>query len=183
MTPPNSTLAAALARRQIVLPEPQVELLDRYCRALWEWNSKINLTRHTDYEKFVDRDLVDTLTFERFLAPGERVLDVGTGGGVPGLPLALIRDDLRVELAESVGKKARAVADIVGNWGSTCRCITAGRKNFSAASGSTRCWSARWHRSGSCLIGLRRTGVRSTGCSSWPAPPGSSSAAKPGTAA
>ena len=115
MTP--DTLAAALARHAIDLPEGQVAMLDRYIRLLWQWNEKLNLTRHTDYEKFVARDLADSLAFARFLENGERVLDVGTGGGVPGVVLAIVRDDLKVELCESVGKRARAVADIVAGLG------------------------------------------------------------------
>ncbi len=111
------TLTAALARHGIELPEGQVEMLDRYARLLWQWNEKLNLTRHTDYEKFVSRDLADSLAFARFLQTGERVLDVGTGGGVPGVVLAIVRDDLHVALCESVGKRARAVADIVAGLG------------------------------------------------------------------
>lgn len=111
------TLVTALARHGIDLPQPQAVLLDRYARRLWQWNEKLNLTRHIDYEKFVARDVVDSLAFARFLAAGERVLDVGTGGGVPGIVLAIVRDDLRVELCESVGKKARAVGQIAAGLG------------------------------------------------------------------
>ncbi len=106
-----------MSRHQIELPPPQVALLERYCVLLWDWNAKINLTRHTDYEKFVGRDLTDSLVFARFLSSEERVLDVGTGGGVPGVVLAIVRPDLRVSLAESVGKKAHVVADIVERLG------------------------------------------------------------------
>jgi 16S rRNA (guanine527-N7)-methyltransferase len=109
----DESLSTVLARHQIGLPEAQVALLEQYCKLLWDWNAKINLTRHTDYEKFVARDLVDSLAFARFLEPKETVLDVGTGGGVPGVVLAIVRDDLKVSLAESVGKKSRVVADIV----------------------------------------------------------------------
>lgn len=110
-------LAAAMARHRIELPEPQVGTLGQYCGLLWEWNAKINLTRHTNYEKFVARDLLDSLALAGFLRPGERILDVGTGGGVPGVVLAIVRDDLDVWLCESVGKKARAVRDIVDKLG------------------------------------------------------------------
>jgi len=114
---PPDNLAAAMARHDIELPGPQVDVLERYCGLLWEWNAKLNLTRHTDYEKFVARDLVDSLAFAEFLRPGERILDVGTGGGVPGVVLAVVRGDLDVSLCESVGKKARAVGDIVEKLG------------------------------------------------------------------
>jgi 16S rRNA (guanine527-N7)-methyltransferase len=117
VNPTDDSLAAALARHQIELPERQVALLDQYCHLLWEWNDKLNLTRHTDYEKFVGRDVVDSRAIAQFLEQGEKVLDVGTGGGVPGVVLAILRDDLQVALCESVGKKARAVADIVARLG------------------------------------------------------------------
>jgi len=112
-TPTTDTLRAAMSRHAIDLPDAQVQKLEQYCRLVWEWNEKLNLTRHTDFEKFVSRDLVDTLEFSKVLADGQRVLDVGTGGGVPGIVLAVLRPDLKITLAESIGKKARAVEEIV----------------------------------------------------------------------
>jgi 16S rRNA (guanine527-N7)-methyltransferase len=114
VSPPDETLSAALIRHQISLPPEQVALLERYCALLWEWNAKINLTRHTDYEKFVGRDVADSLVFSRFLRHGERVLDVGSGGGVPGVLLTVLRPDLSVTLSESVAKRAKVLADLVG---------------------------------------------------------------------
>jgi len=113
----GDTLAAALARHGHDLPAEQVERLDRYCRMLWDWNEKLNLTRHTDYEKFVSRDLADTLQLARLLKSGEEVLDVGTGGGVPGVVLAILRPDLRVSLCDSVGKKVKVVEQIIADMG------------------------------------------------------------------
>lgn len=113
----NDTLAAALTRHGLSLPADQVEQLERYCRLLWNWNSKLNLTRHTDYEKFVGRDLVDSLQLAAQLRPNEEVLDVGTGGGVPGVVLAIVRPDLKMSLCDSVGKKARVVESIVKELG------------------------------------------------------------------
>jgi 16S rRNA (guanine527-N7)-methyltransferase len=111
--PANDTLRAALERHQIDLPDEQIELLDRYCRALWSWNEKLNLTRHTDYEKFVARDVIDSLALEPFLDSGAAVLDVGAGGGVPGIVLAIVRPDLEVTLCDSVAKRAKAAGAIV----------------------------------------------------------------------
>ena len=111
------SLPAALARYGIALPDHQVALLDRFARLLWDWNQKINLTRHTDFEKFVGRDVVDTLVFAEFLQQGEKVLDVGSGGGVPGTLLAIVRPDLRIWLSEPIGKKARVAEEIIQKLG------------------------------------------------------------------
>src|SRR5947207_857875 len=113
----DDTLAAALKRHGLQLPADQVERLDQYCRLLWDWNTKLNLTRHTDYEKFVGRDVVDSLQLAAHLRDGEEVLDVGTGGGVPGVVLAIVRPDLKMTLCDSVAKKARAVENIVKELG------------------------------------------------------------------
>jgi 16S rRNA (guanine527-N7)-methyltransferase len=111
------TLREALVRHRIELTDEQIELLDRYRDALWRWNEKLNLTRHTDYEKFVSRDVVDSLALERFLDAGDSVLDVGTGGGVPGIVLAIVRGDLEVALCDSVAKKAKVAQAIVDELG------------------------------------------------------------------
>lgn len=118
---PSSDLAAAIARHAGLLPlaeaplnERQVAHLEDYCRLLWTWNEKLNLTRHTDFEAFVSRDLVDSLQLARLIAPGARVLDIGSGGGTPGIVLAIARPDLQVTLSESVAKKARVLEDMAG---------------------------------------------------------------------
>jgi 16S rRNA (guanine527-N7)-methyltransferase len=113
----EDTLRAALGRHRIELPDAQVELLDRYVRLLWQWNETLNLTRHTTYDKFVGRDCCDALELCRLLETGERVLDVGTGGGLPGVILAIVRPDVAVSLCDSVGKKARALEQIVRQLG------------------------------------------------------------------
>lgn len=110
---PGDTLAAALDRHGITLEAEQIEQLDRYARQLWDWNSRINLTRHTDYERFVSRDLRDVQALADLLETGEHVLDMGSGGGVPGIPLAIVRPDITVALCDSVAKKARVVGEIV----------------------------------------------------------------------
>ena len=110
-------IAAECDRLGLVVPPEAVPRLAAYSASLWSWNERLNLTRHTDVEKFVSRDVGDAVAIAAHLASGERVLDVGTGGGVPGVLLAIIRPDLRVELADSVAKKARAVAAILRDVG------------------------------------------------------------------
>jgi 16S rRNA (guanine527-N7)-methyltransferase len=109
----SAALGAQLARFGISLEPDQVALLDRYRAALWRWNEQLNLTRHTTLEKFVGRDVVDSWELAKQIPAGRRVLDVGAGGGVPGLVIAVCRPDLRMTVCESTQKKARVLHSIV----------------------------------------------------------------------
>ena len=110
-------IAGECGRLGLDVPAESFPGLAAYAASLWSWNERLNLTRHTDVEKFVSRDVGDAVALLVHLARGERVLDVGTGGGVPGVLLAIMRPDLRVELCESVGKRAAAVTAIVAEIG------------------------------------------------------------------
>jgi len=110
---PNDSLTIALGRHGIQLPADQIASLEKYAERLWDWNSRLNLTRHTTWEKFVTRDVIDSLELAKLLESGERVLDVGTGGGVPGVVIAIVRPDVKVTLCDSVAKKAKATEAIV----------------------------------------------------------------------
>lgn len=95
-----------------VSPE-QLTALEAYRDALWAENEKLNLTRHITNRLFASRDILDSQAFAAALQPGEDTLDVGTGGGVPGVILKILRPDVPVSLVDSIGKKAAAVRDIV----------------------------------------------------------------------
>ncbi|MCL2742662.1 MAG: 16S rRNA (guanine(527)-N(7))-methyltransferase RsmG [Planctomycetaceae bacterium] len=110
---PDGSLAESLKKYGIAFSASKVRKLDEYCQLLWDWNTRLNLTRHTDYDKFVSRDIVDCMALSEFLREKERVLDVGTGGGVPGVVLAILRPDLQIELCDSTGKKTTAVSEIL----------------------------------------------------------------------
>jgi len=116
-----ASLAAAIRaecdRVGLALEPGRENPIAAYASSLWDWNERLNLTRHTTVEKLVCRDVADAAAVAALLGPGERVLDVGTGGGVPGVILAILRPDLRVELCDSVAKKARAVRAIVADAG------------------------------------------------------------------
>ena len=97
-----------LARRANVELSPnQLAQLDRYLDLLLAANAKMNLTRITDRAAAEVQHVGDSLTLLPFLPPGQiRLADVGSGGGVPGIPLAIVRPDATVLLIESTKKKA-----------------------------------------------------------------------------
>ena len=132
LTDHSGALATAMARYGFHCSHDQVVQLDHYRRELWEWNEKINLTRHVSIEKFIDRDLQDSLMLERFLESGKRILDVGAGGGVPGMILSILRPDLALTLSESVAKRAKVLQALADAVGSNARVIHARAENILA---------------------------------------------------
>jgi 16S rRNA (guanine527-N7)-methyltransferase len=86
-------------------------LLD-YLALLLRWNRTYNLTAIRDPEEMVTRHLLDSLAMHPYVQPGT-LADLGTGPGLPGIPLAIVRPDLRVTLVESNGKKARFLREAV----------------------------------------------------------------------
>lgn len=107
-----ANLKQTMDLHDLELPEDQRTKVKHYCQILWELNKSLNLTRHTTYDKFVTRDLFDTMQLAELIPENVEVLDIGSGGGVPGVLLAIIRPDLKVTLAESVGKKAVALGQM-----------------------------------------------------------------------
>ena len=105
--------SAALEANGIELEQSAAERLELYAKTMWGLNESLNLTRHTSWDLFVSRDLRDCVQLAPLLAAGEEVLDLGSGNGVPGIPLAILRPDIEVALAESVAKRAGALNEIV----------------------------------------------------------------------
>src|SRR5690349_17899552 len=106
------------ARAGLVLSESQHAMLSRYLDLLLEANRRMNITRITDRAVAEVQHVGDALTLLPLL-PREphRLSDVGTGGGVPGIPLAVALPDARVLLVESTRKKATfltSAAELLG---------------------------------------------------------------------
>lgn len=98
-------------RLGLELNQGQLEQFHTYYQELVDWNKRINLTRIIDYEEVQIKHFLDSLTVAlvwETLTPGVglRLIDVGTGVGIPGIPLKIVFPDIKLVLLDSVAKKA-----------------------------------------------------------------------------
>jgi len=84
---------------------PQIRGLFAYGELLLQWAKVINLTGASQLDELVERHFPDALAAGKVIPPGARVLDVGAGGGLPGVPLLVLRPDLEVTLCEPIAKR------------------------------------------------------------------------------
>ncbi|MEM9532496.1 MAG: 16S rRNA (guanine(527)-N(7))-methyltransferase RsmG [Pseudomonadota bacterium] len=110
------SLTAGLEQLATTLEDAAVDQLLAYLAELERWNRAYNLSGIRDPEAMVHRHLLDALSIRPFLE-GERIADVGSGAGIPGLPLAVAEPARRFWLIDSGGKKARFLRHAVRTLG------------------------------------------------------------------
>jgi 16S rRNA (guanine527-N7)-methyltransferase len=101
----------------LTLEARQLELLGAHVAELLRWNAVVNLTSLTDPAAIAELHLLDSLAIVPHVPPGSRVLDVGAGGGFPGLPLAIVRPDVHVRMVDRTAKKAAFLASTAARLG------------------------------------------------------------------
>lgn len=118
-----------MQRNGLLIADEQVRCLDQFVFLLAEWNRKINLVSRRDVGNLRQAHLLHSLSllFVFDVPRGVRILDIGTGGGLPGIPLAIVRPDISVVLVDSIQKKTAAVNDIVGRLGLANVSVRTGR--------------------------------------------------------
>lgn len=96
------------------LSEKQIEQFDRLQALYEDWNAKINVISRKDMEQFYIHHVLHSLGIAKVMGfqPGTKVLDIGTGGGFPGIPLAILFPDTHFHLVDSIGKKISVVKEV-----------------------------------------------------------------------
>jgi 16S rRNA (guanine527-N7)-methyltransferase len=114
-------LARGVIELGVDLDQPQLDRFETYHRELVNWNQRMNLTAIIRYEEVQVKHFLDSLTLCLAVPAGEiagsRVIDVGAGAGLPGIPLKIAFPDIGLTLLESVGKKTRFLRHLVETLG------------------------------------------------------------------
>ena len=100
-------LIAKAKEAGVKVTKAQAEKFQKYLELLLNWNEKINLTAITDPSECVVKHFVDSLLFLKTVSPkqGAKIIDVGTGAGFPGIPIAIMRPDIKLTLLDSLNKR------------------------------------------------------------------------------
>ena len=146
---PRAALERGIDELALALPADAAEQLMAYAELLTKWNRTYNLTAIRDPLEMVSRHLLDSLAVLPHLpiAAGAAMADVGSGAGLPGIPLAIARPEWRVTLNDSIQKKAAFLRQTAIELGlAQCRGARRARRGLAAGGAIRRCDFARLRR-------------------------------------
>ena len=97
----------------------QIALFQKLQPLYAEWNAQINVISRKDFPDFYEHHVLHSLAIAKLISfsPGTKVLDVGTGGGFPGIPLAILFPKVQFHLVDSIGKKIKVVNSVIESLG------------------------------------------------------------------
>lgn len=97
----------------IKFTKEQLNQFYEYMNLLLEWNEKINLTAITEPKEIILKHFIDSLTIDSYLKENSTLADVGTGAGFPGIPLKIVRPDLKITLVDSLNKRINFLNEVI----------------------------------------------------------------------
>ena len=112
-------LTAAASSVGMEFDDIKYEKFIKYRDLLKEWNEKVNLTAITEDEEIIKKHFIDCMKIFKFkpLKDAGKIIDIGTGGGFPGIPIKIMRTDVEIVLLDSLKKRINVLNDILKNIG------------------------------------------------------------------
>lgn len=99
----------------ILVSDLQVEQFYNYMELLLEWNEKMNLTAITEPEEVILKHFIDSITIIPYLKDSEKILDIGTGAGFPGIPLKILEENKNFTLLDSLNKRINFLQTVINS--------------------------------------------------------------------
>ena len=98
---------------QIKFTEEQLQKFYEYMNMLIEWNKKINLTAIIEPKEIILKHFIDSLTILKYVNDNEKMLDVGTGAGFPGIPIKIMNENVEITLLDSLNKRINFLNEVI----------------------------------------------------------------------
>ena len=96
----------------IKISKKEIDLLYRYMNLLLDWNNKINLTAITKEEDIILKHFIDSISINEYLKEKNKIIDIGTGAGFPGIPLKIINPNMEFILVDSLNKRINFLEEV-----------------------------------------------------------------------
>lgn len=108
----NDKLRKLLNEINVDITENQISKFYEYMNLLLEWNEKINLTAITKQDEIILKHFVDCLTIQKYIVKNKKIVDIGTGAGFPGIPLAIMNESNNFVLVDSLNKRINFLQEV-----------------------------------------------------------------------
>ena len=96
-----------------MLLEEQIQKFYEYMKLLIEWNMKINLTAITEPKDIIEKHFIDSLTILPYIEDKQKIIDVGTGAGFPGIPINIVESNIKITLVDSLNKRINFLNEVI----------------------------------------------------------------------
>ena len=102
-----------LSEINIEINENKIDMFYLYMQELLEWNKKINLTAIEDENGIILKHFIDSLTVQKYIKNAQNIIDIGTGAGFPGIPLAIVNEKSNIVLLDSLNKRINFLNNVI----------------------------------------------------------------------
>ena len=113
----ETRLTAGTREMGMPLTPEQVRMMTAHARELLAWNRKMNLTAIRDPQAVAEKHFIDALAISRFVTDENRIMDMGTGGGFPGIPVKVMHPEVSFTLVDAVRKKVSFLSHVIRTLG------------------------------------------------------------------